>query len=91
MIDAKHHMSPKQRYQQDLKNMHLSADPAQSRAVDALQVLYEALSKDTDRKAGFLDRIFSRPRHIPGIYLVGSVGRGYEMVINSNPGGARPT
>ena len=75
-------MSPKQRYQHDLNNMHLFADPAQSRAVDALQVLYEALAQKSANTNGFLRRVFSKPRVIPGIYLVGSVGRGKTYLMD---------
>lgn len=75
-------MSPKQRYQQDLKNLQLFADPAQGRAVDALQVLYEALAEHKNNQTRFLGRIFSRHHIIPGIYLVGSVGRGKTYLMD---------
>ena len=75
-------MSPKIRYQQDLNNATFFADPAQCRAVDALQILYEELNRVQERGRGVISRLFSRPAVIPGVYLVGSVGRGKTYLMD---------
>ena len=75
-------MSPKQRYQQDLNNAQLIADPAQSRVVDALQVLYEALANNNHQGNHWLGRLLGKSHSVPGIYLVGSVGRGKTYLMD---------
>ena len=77
-----HHMTPKQRYQHDLNNATFFADDAQSKAVDALQVLYERLVNSRSRPGNVITRLFTRAATVPGIYLVGGVGRGKTYLMD---------
>ena len=57
----------------------LKPDPAQARAVAALDRLAETIT----RKSGWLDRLFgSAPRACDGVYLWGGVGRGKSMLMD---------
>ncbi len=75
-------MSPKQRYQQDLQASRINRDRAQLRAVDALQVLYEAVLHSGNHQTGWLAGLFKKPKPVPGIYLVGGVGRGKTYLMD---------
>ncbi|MEO5612562.1 MAG: cell division protein ZapE [Sphingomicrobium sp.] len=57
----------------------LKPDPAQARAVAALDRLAASLGK----REGLLDRLFARPSRVcDGVYLWGGVGRGKSMLID---------
>jgi cell division protein ZapE len=57
----------------------LKPDPAQARAVAALDRLADTLS----RRGGFLGRILAKPRRdCDGVYLWGGVGRGKSMLMD---------
>src|SRR3954447_2339421 len=65
-------------YEQLVKAGELKPDPAQARAVAALDRLAGTL-----RDRGFLARLFDRPGEGPaGVYLWGGVGRGKSMLMD---------
>jgi len=76
MPDAR---SPRERYARDLARPGFGADPAQARAVEALQRVYEALVAAKPR------RRLGAPRWpaVPGLYLWGSVGRGKTWLMDA--------
>ena len=66
-------------YRQLLDARELRADPAQERAVAALDRLAGAMQSDS----GFLSRLFgSEAKSIAGVYLWGGVGRGKSMLMD---------
>ncbi|ABM61730.1 cell division protein ZapE [Halorhodospira halophila] len=71
------------RYQDDLARGVIHPDPAQQRAVQALQSLHDELSRQPtgDRWLGWLRR---RPNTAaPGLYLHGPVGRGKTYLVDA--------
>ncbi len=75
-------MTPKQRYQQDLTQTTFKRDVAQGHAVEALQVLFDRLLLRQTESRSFFNRLFSGTKTVPGIYLVGSVGRGKTYLMD---------
>ena len=80
--------SPAARYEADLSREGFEPDPAQARAVEALQELWLAL-QDTP-KPGLLERLkatvgLAQPAREPitGLYLWGGVGRGKTYLMDS--------
>ena len=71
--------SPAERYARDLKRPGFSADPAQARAVAALQKVYRTLIEKPPRKR--LGKI--RWTRVDGLYLWGSVGRGKTWLMDA--------
>ena len=69
-------------YQAELKNRHYSADPAQLRAVAALEhcadewVVYKAA------RSNALKKLINRPPIPRGVYLYGGVGRGKSFLMD---------
>jgi cell division protein ZapE len=63
----------------------LSADPAQSRAIEALERLYRDLMRASQRR-GWRQRVAQltgqRPEPVRGLYLWGSVGRGKTFMMD---------
>ena len=78
--------SPRERYARDVEQGRLCPDPAQARAVDAFQDLYERMwnaSAPGQRTGGLLGMLGARrPRPLRGIYLWGGVGRGKTRIMN---------
>jgi cell division protein ZapE len=71
--------SPAERYARDLKRPGFTADPAQARAVAALQQVHEALlAHPPRRRLGTL-----RWTRVDGLYLWGSVGRGKTWLMDA--------
>ncbi len=84
-------MTPQERYQADLQKPDFSYDPAQERAVELLQDLYQRLliaDKATTSK-GLVGKILSRfkpeaPRvPVKGLYFWGGVGRGKTYLMDA--------
>lgn len=80
--------TPLDRYRQCLQNNQLQADPAQLRAVERLQLTYEALVAQQQRtlRRGWMQKLapFKRTRDplIQGVYLWGGVGRGKTFLMD---------
>lgn len=70
--------TPAERYARDLKRPGFSADPAQARAVEALQQMFDELVVKRPRKR--LGKL--RWPRVDGLYLWGSVGRGKTWLMD---------
>src|SRR5262245_30324342 len=71
--------TPRESYVRDLGRPGFVTDPAQARAVEALQKVYdELLAKPPKRRLGTL----KWPR-VQGLYLWGSVGRGKTWLMDA--------
>lgn len=83
-------MTPKQRYQFDLQKDDFSYDPAQERAVEMLDLLYQALLQEPEKpKKGLLSSlagVFAKPevkKPVKGLYFWGGVGRGKTYLMDA--------
>lgn len=72
--------SPIERYERDLQREGFIADPAQRRAVEALQAVFEALSAPRPKVRFSLRR--PRPQPVQGLYVWGGVGRGKTYLMD---------
>ena len=83
------HVSPQERYQQDLKRDNFQFDSAQQDAVDRLQELYKALSLHVKelQKGHWLrslaPKFFKAPAAPKGLYFWGGVGRGKTYLMDT--------
>lgn len=81
-------MTPLERYQQDLQDPEFLEDPAQRRAVEALQALYDALLV-APAEAGLMQRLKRRfgkadpQTPVTGLYFWGGVGRGKTYLVDT--------
>ncbi|MGM0480831.1 MAG: cell division protein ZapE [Pseudomonadota bacterium] len=78
-------LSPKQRYQEDLKQPGFTYDEAQAHAVDQLEQLYQQLLQwHKQRQQPIWKRWFSNaPRAPKGLYFWGGVGRGKTYLVDT--------
>jgi cell division protein ZapE len=75
-------MTPRLRYQQDLRREGFSADPVQREVVERLQDLHDRLLA-VDRGGRFWSRLLARRSPvIPGLYLWGGPGRGKTYLMD---------
>jgi cell division protein ZapE len=72
-----------QLYDRALLRRGFQSDPAQRRAVDRLQVLYEEWSSYKERRRTALRRLLVKPPLPRGVYLWGGVGRGKSFLMDS--------
>ena len=75
-------MTPLERYQSDLTKPGFRKDPSQLLAAESLSRLQDRLNKALKVKAGFFQRLIGKPPVTPGIYLIGSVGRGKTYLMD---------
>ncbi|MCG8391672.1 MAG: AFG1 family ATPase [Pseudomonadales bacterium] len=73
-------MTPLEQYQADLQRDDFFQDPAQERAVAALDDLYHRLLAEPST-SGFFGR-FRKPRPLTGLYMWGGVGRGKTYLMD---------
>lgn len=75
---------PAESYRKGLARADFIRDPAQERAVQLLQAIYEDLVAAAARQRGALSRLFTRRHTIParGLYLWGGVGRGKTFLVD---------
>jgi len=73
-------LTPRQRYEADLKTDGFVSDPAQAQAVAELQRVYDELLQSPPRKR-FGSRRYTWKK-IPGLYLWGGVGRGKTYLMD---------
>lgn len=81
-----HHLTPRERYQQDLQRPDFRPDAAQAAAVDQLQRLYdELLAARASARSGWWRRLFPAKAQVPvkGLYFWGGVGRGKTYLMDS--------
>jgi cell division protein ZapE len=78
---------PRGRYEQDLTRPDFRSDPAQARAVEALQALYETLTTAPELPTGWRARVLRAlgrmPAPVHGLYLWGGVGRGKTYLMDN--------
>ncbi len=70
-------------YRRALERRGFQSDPAQLRAVERLQQLYEEWSAYKARRSTALKRLVVRPPLPRGVYLWGGVGRGKSFLMDS--------
>ncbi len=70
-------------YEQSLARRGFVSDPAQWRAVEHLQRLYEEWSAYKARRSSTLKRLLVRPPLPRGVYLWGGVGRGKSFLMDA--------
>lgn len=72
-------MTPLEQYKRDLERDDFFQDPAQMRAVEALDDLYHRLL--AEQNGGLFGR-FRKPRTLTGLYMWGGVGRGKTYLMD---------
>jgi cell division protein ZapE len=70
-------------YEQSLARRGFVSDPAQWRAVERLQRLYEEWSAYKDKRSNALKRLLVHPDLPKGVYLWGPVGRGKSFLMDA--------
>ena len=70
-------------YQQSLAKRGFMSDPAQWRAVERLQQLYEEWTAYKARRSNALKRLLVKPPLPKGVYLWGPVGRGKSFLMDA--------
>ena len=76
-------MGPLDLYQAAISRGEIQSDVAQLRAMERLQNLYLALTKQED-EPGLIAKLFAKPKRerIPGLYFWGGVGRGKTFLMD---------
>jgi len=69
-------------YQQELKARAYQADPAQLRAVTALETCSRAWGRFREQRSNALKKLINHPEIPQGIYLHGGVGRGKSFLMD---------
>ena len=75
-------MSVKQAYEAELKTRGYTADPAQLRAVDALERCASEWTVFKSARSNPLKKLINRPDIPRGVYLYGGVGRGKSFLMD---------
>ena len=75
-------MTVKQTYLAELAAKGFQSDPAQLRAVDALQRCAQDWSAYKSRRSNALKKIINRPEVPRGVYMYGGVGRGKSFLMD---------
>jgi cell division protein ZapE len=70
-------------YRQNLERRGFVSDPAQWRAVERLQRLFEEWSAYKARRSNALKRLLVKPPRPKGVYLCGPVGRGKSFLMDA--------
>jgi cell division protein ZapE len=74
-------MTPLEKYQQDLERPDFFEDPAQRRAVEMLQQVYDDVLAEHDKRQGLKGKL-RRARPCKGLYMWGGVGRGKTYLMD---------
>ena len=75
-------MSVSDIYQQELKQRGFAADPAQLRAVDALERCASEWTQYKHKRGNSLKKLINHPDIPKGVYLYGGVGRGKSFLMD---------
>ena len=75
-------MSVHQNYQKELKNRGYASDPAQLRAVDALERCATEWAAFKEKRSNPLKKLINRPEIPRGVYMFGGVGRGKSFLMD---------
>ena len=74
--------SVREAYQAELKARGYQSDPAQLRAVDALQRCADDWAAHKDKRSNSLKKLFNKPDIPKGVYMYGGVGRGKSFLMD---------
>ena len=69
-------------YEAELAAKGFRSDPAQQRAVDALQRCADAWTLYKDRRSNAFKKLINRPELPTGVYMYGGVGRGKSFLMD---------
>ena len=75
-------MSVKQAYESELASRGFQADPAQLRAVDALERCATEWAAYKSQRSNALKKLINRPEVPRGVYMYGGVGRGKSFLMD---------
>ena len=75
-------MSVHQNYQKELQNRGYASDPAQLRAVDALERCATEWAAFKEKRSNPLKKLINRPEIPRGVYMFGGVGRGKSFLMD---------
>ena len=75
-------MSVYQNYQKELKARGFTSDPAQLRAIDALERCATEWSHYKEKRSNSIKKIINHPDIPRGVYLYGGVGRGKSFLMD---------
>lgn len=76
-------MSVQEFYQHAITQRGFTADPAQQRAVERLQRLFDELTAFRAHRQSTLRRLLTKPEVPRGVYMWGGVGRGKSFLMDS--------
>ena len=74
--------SVREAYQAELKARGYQSDPAQLRAIDALQRCADDWAAYKDKRSNSLKKLFNKPDIPKGVYMYGGVGRGKSFLMD---------
>jgi cell division protein ZapE len=75
-------MSVTQAYEEELKKRGYSSDPAQLRAVEALQRCADEWAAYKEKRSNAFKKLINRPDIPKGVYMFGGVGRGKSFLMD---------
>jgi cell division protein ZapE len=75
-------MSVRAVYEEELRKRGFQSDPAQLRAIDALERCASEWSAYKSKRSNFLGKFLSRPEIPKGVYMFGGVGRGKSFLMD---------
>lgn len=75
-------MSVRQAYDAELAARHYTSDPAQLRAVDALERCASEWAQFKAQRSSLLKKLLKRPEVPRGVYMYGGVGRGKSFLMD---------
>ena len=74
--------SVREAYQAELKARGYQSDPAQLRAIDALQRCADDWAAYNDKRSNSFKKLFNKPDIPKGVYMYGGVGRGKSFLMD---------
>ena len=75
-------MSVYQNYLKEIKSRGYKSDPAQLRAIDALERCASEWSQYKEKRSNSIKKIINHPDIPRGVYLYGGVGRGKSFLMD---------
>lgn len=72
----------RQAYEAELKSRGFQSDPAQLRAIEALQRCADEWATYKDKRSNRLKKLFNHPEIPLGVYMYGGVGRGKSFLMD---------
>ncbi len=75
-------MSVREVYEEELQKRAYQSDPAQSRAIEALEQCASEWTAYQSKRSGLLGKFFSRSEIPKGVYMFGGVGRGKSFLMD---------